>query len=364
MGDVKDSGLSVEVVVVEAIRERRSFLNLVLYALAQPHLPIVPDGIHGPSMLSAMSGLSWVLAATQNLCLDQSHEDVYNGRRSHQFLKNRYIQSCISIKTAVIIAAGGCQVFGAAGRNAARYDEKHENMKKKKNRLPLRSIPNKRTTPQPHHLHKTPSHPQTRHLSTSPNRNNNTTTHPEQIQGYPADPLNAPLTKPNSRPPDTKAPPSSRSQTLARARLVFGDRAAEAAERKHQRESRSQLISGILVPPKPSEPDNCCMSGCVNCVWERFREEVEEYRMRMREAKRRQEGGEGEVEEDEGLEGIPIGIREFMKTEKRLKERRGDRTLGFLLLLLLLLLGDDEICIHTLHYLFSFLDVSQPAKVC
>lgn len=101
------------------------------------------------------------------------------------------------------------------------------------------------------------------------------------------------------------------------------------------------------------------MSGCVNCVWDVYREEVEEWasRRREREAKgalRVTAGSEGEsgrkvgagggegtavgvldgMEQgfdgvdltDEGLfEGVPVGIREFMATEKRLKERRGEK---------------------------------------
>ena len=102
------------------------------------------------------------------------------------------------------------------------------------------------------------------------------------------------------------------------------------------------------LPDRPEEPDNCCMSGCVNCVWDSYREEVEEWaanRTRIL-AKRRadigrdtpgagsmdDDGGGSETnwvvgdfsnEDDERLfEGIPVGIREFMLTEKRVRERR------------------------------------------
>ncbi|KAL6718471.1 hypothetical protein ACLMJK_004562 [Lecanora helva] len=101
---------------------------------------------------------------------------------------------------------------------------------------------------------------------------------------------------------------------------------------------------------RPKEPDNCCMSGCVNCVWDAYREEVEEWaverrRREMRMGARAGPGrgesagdgdgdGIGELDEpgrgfegvdlsQEGMfEGVPVGIREFMNTEKRLRERR------------------------------------------
>ncbi|KAK4234738.1 hypothetical protein C8A03DRAFT_46999 [Achaetomium macrosporum] len=189
--------------------------------------------------------------------------------------------------------------------------------------------------------------------------------------------------------PDQRSTPEEREEegssndVQARARIIFGSRLvgpAERAERLAAIRSQSRLVAGVLVPPKPEEPDNCCMSGCVNCVWDRYRDEMEEWADRNAEAERRLRamdagdvvGTTGESMECNGREGeygmhdeevdrgavsmeddgggsvgnwetasttgksgrlvkdlwdeelyknVPVGIREFMKQEKRLKEK-------------------------------------------
>jgi predicted nucleic acid-binding Zn-ribbon protein len=99
------------------------------------------------------------------------------------------------------------------------------------------------------------------------------------------------------------------------------------------------------------------MSGCVNCVWDIYREEFEEWKALSKQARERMEAqkasqgdatavpaaGEGGSMDDDGggsealwMEGsakeeeeekdpfadVPVGIREFMRTEKMLKERQ------------------------------------------
>jgi len=95
------------------------------------------------------------------------------------------------------------------------------------------------------------------------------------------------------------------------------------------------------------------MSGCVNCVWDQFREDMEEFmaasaeadrRLALVEEERRKPAVDLSVDEDGGgseanwtvveptklakdlwdediYRNVPVGIREFMKVEKRLKEQ-------------------------------------------
>ncbi|KAI5856673.1 oxidoreductase-like protein [Durotheca rogersii] len=175
--------------------------------------------------------------------------------------------------------------------------------------------------------------------------------------------------------PATTSPPQSpvRPATAQeKARIIFGSQLAGPAERAERLEAmrnRSTLIAGILVPPRPQEPDNCCMSGCVNCVWDRYRDEMEEWASASAAAEQAlqaqrsprppeavEAGGATSMDDDGGgsetnwstdakmpgqpkiakdlwddnlYKNIPVGIREFMKQEKRLKEKHlKEGTLG------------------------------------
>lgn len=171
--------------------------------------------------------------------------------------------------------------------------------------------------------------------------------------------------------PPIPTPPPTSTSTQEKAKVIFGSRLAgpaERAERLAEIRSKSTVVAGVLVPPKPEEPDNCCMSGCVNCVWDRFRDEMEEWAMANAEAKTRiaagkteapaipkqqpvvdhttvsmdDDGGGSETNwdvdaaastsqpsgkiakdfwDEELYKNVPVGIREFMKQEKKLKEK-------------------------------------------
>ncbi|KAF1920818.1 oxidoreductase-like protein [Ampelomyces quisqualis] len=183
------------------------------------------------------------------------------------------------------------------------------------------------------------------------------------ITGFYAEILKKPLSKvqpltenPPERPQPEPLAKTQKELTLEKARIVFGSKLAGPAERRKEMEAASKVIAGVTVPPKPTEPDNCCMSGCVNCVWDMFRDDMEEWATKSAQARRamqaqREEGvGSGHIAagghvsshaatsmDDDGggsesnwsvedgedssslFDDIPVGIREFMRTEKKLK---------------------------------------------
>lgn len=133
--------------------------------------------------------------------------------------------------------------------------------------------------------------------------------------------------------PETSVPTSPR--------IIFGSRLAGPAAREKEGWGEK----------RPQEPDNCCMSGCVNCVWDTFREEVEEWSARQRQKQKqgqkqgRVDGkevdkasqvgsidndgvgdldgmGGGNLDPDAFFKDLPVGIKEFIALEKRLKDRK------------------------------------------
>jgi len=113
----------------------------------------------------------------------------------------------------------------------------------------------------------------------------------------------------------------------AKARIVFGSRLAgpgQSEARRRMKEQCGEMVAGVWIPPRPQEPDNCCMSGCVNCVLSQFVEDLDEWRAARREARGRVALAAGGVipEDGEGFEDIPVGLRAFTETEKRLAQGR------------------------------------------
>ncbi|KAJ5144805.1 hypothetical protein N7448_002197 [Penicillium atrosanguineum] len=160
--------------------------------------------------------------------------------------------------------------------------------------------------------------------------------------------------------PEDKSLPASPTKADTpqdRMAIVFGTRLAGPGRQSRYNpgeappESLWRTVNGVPIPPRPDEPDNCCMSGCVHCVWDDFRDEMEDWAARVNTAKAKggsekgttdmRTGPRAEVDsasqsmdddgggsasnwsapsqDDDLFSSIPVGIREFMKTEKRLR---------------------------------------------
>ncbi|KAL3475318.1 oxidoreductase-like protein [Aspergillus californicus] len=164
----------------------------------------------------------------------------------------------------------------------------------------------------------------------------------------------APEHKSNAPPDETPEMPQSPEDKMA---IVFGTRLAgpgRSSRYDPKTNSTWKTVNGVPIPPRPAEPDNCCMSGCVHCVWDDYRDEIEEWAEMLAQAKAKKlpkspnvipgaipkspkdtagtstsmddDGGGSETNwsaptsSDDLFADIPVGIREFMRTEKRLKQ--------------------------------------------
>jgi hypothetical protein len=177
--------------------------------------------------------------------------------------------------------------------------------------------------------------------------------------------LSAPMPKDSAAGSDLPTFVKSGDETKEeRAAKLFGNIHGSGYERRvpNQPDATWRTINGVPIPPRPTEPDNCCMSGCMHCVWDDYRDDIEDWAKRLKEAQAKgaDEGqtttpkvemhrpevanASGSMDDDGGgseslwdapsstastaselFADIPVGIREFMATEKRLRERKRSR---------------------------------------
>ncbi|EGV61831.1 hypothetical protein PSN45_000515 [Yamadazyma tenuis] len=148
-----------------------------------------------------------------------------------------------------------------------------------------------------------------------------------------------------------------------RIEKIFGGRIRGDTRTSSSRLTRGQPrnIAGVMVPDKPPEPDNCCMSGCINCVWEMYRDDVKEWNEKRFEAaakineqggdfiwphdfhppvqhlgeshipeefKEQKKDGSAEGRDDDTWSNVPVAIRVFAEAEKKIKARKKQREAG------------------------------------
>ncbi|KAG5367126.1 UPF0651 protein [Yarrowia sp. B02] len=121
-----------------------------------------------------------------------------------------------------------------------------------------------------------------------------------------------------------------------RAELVFGKVGSRKA-RRDDAEKETRLIAGVRVPPRPQEPENCCMSGCINCVWEMYKEDIDHWQEKRTQAHEALMKSPGEKwPEDFGTppadrsnpdakdewDDVDVSIKVFLDTEKRLRQKK------------------------------------------
>lgn len=138
---------------------------------------------------------------------------------------------------------------------------------------------------------------------------------------------------------------------------VFGGRIKGETRQSSSRMNVGQprVIAGVSVPDKPTEPDNCCMSGCINCVWEMYNDDIKDWNAKRKEAalKLIEKGGVWPEDfhppvqflepqnlpeslaqkaktsrkelEKESWGNVPVLIKVFAEMEKKMKERKKAR---------------------------------------
>lgn len=117
-----------------------------------------------------------------------------------------------------------------------------------------------------------------------------------------------------------------------KARAVFGERTAvrvnEAAAR---RTAQTHTYAGVQVAPRPQEPQFCCGSGCVNCVWLLYKDDMESWKASHHKAIRALlAAGEPVPPElggldEESTQDLDPGLRAFIQVEDDLRRRRQAR---------------------------------------
>ncbi|AGO14069.1 AaceriAGR214Cp [[Ashbya] aceris (nom. inval.)] len=87
----------------------------------------------------------------------------------------------------------------------------------------------------------------------------------------------------------------------------------------------TRVIAGVAVPSRPVEPDNCCMSGCVNCVWTLYNEDLRQWKQQRKLAAKaiRGTGLQWPADFDPPLRDLDMAnVPESLRAKKKLLDHR------------------------------------------
>ncbi|ORX91611.1 hypothetical protein K493DRAFT_409240 [Basidiobolus meristosporus CBS 931.73] len=97
----------------------------------------------------------------------------------------------------------------------------------------------------------------------------------------------------------------------------------------HNRPFHRLFTSAVLkkygLPERPQEPTTCCMSGCVNCVWDIYNDDMKEFNAAVNKIKSSyQARGESlpqDLEQELSKESdIDPAMKAFLEMEKSMKK--------------------------------------------
>ncbi|OBA23763.1 hypothetical protein METBIDRAFT_20092, partial [Metschnikowia bicuspidata var. bicuspidata NRRL YB-4993] len=153
---------------------------------------------------------------------------------------------------------------------------------------------------------------------------------------------------------DEDASEARRKAAEAKIAKVFGGRIKGEDRKSSSRINvgKPRVIGGVKVPHRPLEPDNCCMSGCINCVWEMYNDDVKDWNTQRKKAAAAlvakggvwpedfhppiellkpenlppslalQARGNNPKGDEEPWDKVPVQIRVFAEMEKKIKAKQ------------------------------------------
>lgn len=174
------------------------------------------------------------------------------------------------------------------------------------------------------------------------------------MSATPTDPSSTTSSTPELNTPLRTPPnPAQRSSSAESPATAIESNTAERRREEQLSKSDKQpiYVRGVLVPRTPDAPgaEDCCMSGCARCVYDLYKEDLEDYQETMAEVRKKLEemkpplseaewdvqllgkrsGQEGGGKDDGAKEAEPIEIKgldptmkAFLEMERAMKKKQ------------------------------------------